>query len=104
MNGMVVKQSDKEVEWRQRLARFASSGQQIKSFCQAESVSTATFYRWRRLLAEVGDATPAVDFIDVGVMPLASETQSMMPCAATSAALEIRLDLGQGLVLSILRR
>ena len=100
MNGMIVKQSDKEVEWRQRLARFASSGQQIKSFCQAESVSTATFYRWRRQLAEVGDATPAVGFIDVGAMPLASETQSMMQCAA----LEVRLDLGQGLMLSILRR
>ncbi|WP_420715431.1 IS66 family insertion sequence element accessory protein TnpA [Cupriavidus sp. D39] len=59
MNGMLVKQSNKEVEWRQRLARFASSGQQIKSFCQAESVSTATFCRWRRQLAEVGGATPS---------------------------------------------
>jgi transposase-like protein len=104
MNGMVVKESGKEVEWRQRLARFASSGQQVKSFCEAESISTATFYRWRRQLAKAGDATAAVDFIDVGVMPLASETQSMMPCSATSTALEIRLDLGQGLVLSILRR
>jgi hypothetical protein len=51
-------------------------------------------------LAEVGDATPAVGFIDVGAMPLASETQSVMQCAA----LEVRLDLGQGLMLSILRR
>jgi len=97
---MVVKQSDKEVEWRQRLVRFASSGQQIKSFCKAESVSTATFYRWRRQLTEVVDATPAVGFIDVGAMPPASETQSKMQCAA----LEIRLDLGQGLVLSLWRR
>jgi transposase-like protein len=101
---MVVKQSRKEVEWRQRLARFAASGQQIKPFCQVELVSEATFYRWRKQLAETGDATPAAGFIDVGVLPPVSEVQSTTRCESASAALEIRLDLGHGLVLHIVRR
>ena len=54
MDGMVVKQSRKELEWRQRLARFATSAQQIKPFCQTELVSEATFYRWRKKLADAG--------------------------------------------------
>ena len=38
MHGMLVKQSRKELEWRQRLARLAASGEQVKLFCQAELV------------------------------------------------------------------
>lgn len=104
MDGMVVKQSRKEVEWRQRLARFAASSEQIKPFCQAELVSEATFYRWRKQLAESGDAMPS-GFIDVGVMPPPA-AQSATQCELTGAgaALEVRLDLGHGLVLQIVRR
>ncbi|MFM9438144.1 transposase-like protein [Janthinobacterium sp. CG_23.3] len=104
MDGMVVKQSRKEVEWRQRLARFAKSGQQIKSFCQAESVSEAVFYRWRKQLEAVGDVAPAAGFIDVGVMPPAPSAPSMTPCDSAGATLDVRLDLGHGLVLQIVRR
>ena len=106
MDGMVAKQSRKEVEWRQRLARFAAGGRQIKQFCQAESVSEATFYRWRKQLAGSGEATPTARFIDVGVMPPPPATQAVTQCefAGTGAALEVRLDLGRGLVLHIVRR
>ncbi|QPI49007.1 transposase domain-containing protein [Massilia antarctica] len=69
MYGMVVKQSRKEVEWRRRLARFATCGQQIKPFCHLELVSEATFYRWRKQLGKTSDATPATGFIDARVMP-----------------------------------
>lgn len=104
MDGMVVKQSRKEVEWRQRLARFAANPQEVKSFCQAESVSEATFYRWRKQLAETDGETPAAGFIDVGVMPPAAAVPSMTPCESAGATLEVRLDLGHGLVLQIVRR
>lgn len=104
MNGIAEKQSRKEVEWRQRLARFAASGQQIKSFCQTESVSEAVFYRWRKQLAAVDGVAPAAGFIDVGVMPAAPSAPSTMPCDSAGATLEVRLDLGHGLVLQIVRR
>lgn len=106
MDGMVVKQSRKEVEWSQRLARFAASSQQIKQFCQAELVSEATFYRWRKQLTELGEATPTARFTDVGMMPPPPEAQSVTQCefAGAGAALEVRLDFGHGLVLQIVRR
>lgn len=104
MDGMVAKQSRKEVEWRQRLARFATSGQQIKSFCQTESVSEAAFHRWRKQLAEARGAEPAAGFIDVGVMPPAPAVPAITQCESASAMLEVRLDLGHGLVLQIVRR
>lgn len=105
MDGMVAKQSRKEVEWRQRLARFAANGQEVKAFCLAESVSEATFYRWRKQLAAVAGVAPAAaGFIDVGVMPPAPVVPSMTPCESAGATLEVRLDLGHGLVLQIVRR
>ena len=104
MNGMVVKQTRKEVEWRQRLARFAAKGQEVKPFCLAESVSEATFYRWRKQLAATNGAASGAGFIDVGVMPPASAVSSMRQCESTGATLEVRLDLGNGLVLQIVRR
>lgn len=104
MHGMPVKQTRKDLEWRQRMARFAASGEQIKPFCQAELVSEAAFYRWRTKLAGTVDATPAAGFIDVGVMAAAPEAQAVPKPAAVGAALEIRLDLGHGMVLHIVRR
>jgi transposase-like protein len=104
MDGMVAKQSRKEVEWRQRLVRFAASGQQVEAFCQAEAVSEATFYRWRKQLAERSGAAPAAGFIDVGVIPQTPAVPSMTQSESTGATLEVRLDLGHGLVLQIVRR
>ncbi len=37
--------------WRERLSRFARSGQKVAAFCSAERVSVPTFYHWRRKLA-----------------------------------------------------
>lgn len=37
--------------WRERLARFAGSGQSVAAFCAAERVSVPTFYEWKRKLA-----------------------------------------------------
>ena len=104
MDGITEKQSRKEAEWRQRVARFATSGQQIKSFCQAKSVPEAVFYRWRKQLAAVASVGPVAGFIDVGVMPPAPPVPSITQGEAAGAALEVRLDLGHGLVLRIVRR
>ena len=42
-----VRESAKYEEWRNRLERFAKSGQTVSAFCRAEGVSTPSFYRWR---------------------------------------------------------
>jgi len=40
--------------WRQRMARFARSGDSVARFCVSEGVSVPTFYYWKRKLAESG--------------------------------------------------
>jgi|GEM_PF-5393037 len=46
------RQSDPEKlrMWRERLARFASSGLSLGQFCARKSVSTPSFYHWRKKL------------------------------------------------------
>ena len=39
-------------QWRERLERFAQSGQTVVQFCQAERVSQPSFYQWKKKLAE----------------------------------------------------
>jgi hypothetical protein len=40
----------KEVEWRERLARFARAGTSIVQFCEDEGISAPAFYAWRKRL------------------------------------------------------
>ena len=102
MTGRVTNKSSKENEWQGRLARFAESGQRVRQFCQSEGVSAASFYRWRDLLSQAVVAPQAASFIDVGAMPELPRTRTKVESA--SAALELRLELGHGLVLHIVRR
>jgi transposase len=46
--------------WRERLARFPTSGLTAAQFCALEAVSTASFYVWKRRLA-AEDALPEQD-------------------------------------------
>ena len=41
----------KERQWRGILQRQAASGLSIRQFCNAEDLSEASFYAWRRVLA-----------------------------------------------------
>ena len=40
----------KERQWRGILQRQAASGLSIRQFCNAEDLSEASFYAWRRVL------------------------------------------------------
>src|SRR5665213_2291681 len=44
--------SSKESFWRDTLAAFVASGQNIQSFCQARGLRPPTFYSWRLKLAK----------------------------------------------------
>jgi hypothetical protein len=48
--GKAVDEAKRRV-WRQRLVRFARSGQTVAAFCAAEGVAAPTFYQWKRALA-----------------------------------------------------
>ena len=88
--------------WRGLIAQQASSGLAVQEFCQREGLNASVFWRWRSRLARSREggqvrARPqpapeaAAPFIDLGDF------------RTSGARLEVRLDLGAGVVLSIAR-
>ena len=93
----------KYAQWQQRLARFDGGDMPVKEFCQAEAVSQASFHRWRKQLRDAGAVSPqAARFIDVGVLP--SPASAAAATQDAESQFEVRLELGPGLVLHIVRR
>ena len=96
-----------EAQWRSLLSRFSDSGLSVSVFCRREAVSTASFYRWRGLIERhdggeglaVGSKGLAVHsepaFVDLGTLRGES---------AHGAPVELKLDLGGGLTLHLVRR
>lgn len=91
--------------WRGVLERFDSSGLTVQAFCRGESISTSTFYRWRARpgsaavsgrapLPAVRRGDAAVGFVDLG---------PLTPRGASTSRLDLKLDLGGGLVLHLVR-
>ena len=89
--------------WRGLLARHAASGLSTVAFCAEAGVSSQSFYRWRSRLS--GSATqpfvttttasakdPASGFIDLG---------GLRPVGLSRV--EVRLDLGGGVLLHVVR-
>lgn len=70
----------KERFWREKLARYSSSGLSVRQFCLQESLREPTFYAWRRELARRGEqssdssVTPA--FVPVVVRDIASNVSN----------------------------
>jgi transposase-like protein len=94
-------------QWGQLLRRHAESGQSVEAFCRGEGISPASFYRWRRQLAEGaagaqsernGPSTPA--FVDLGRLSAAGRELGD-PGTTATGAWELELALGSGLVLRL---
>ena len=50
--------------WRERIERHRASGLAIKRFCEQESVSSASFFAWRKRLA----SEPTPMFLPISVI------------------------------------
>jgi len=89
-------------EWREIFERRAKSGLAIAAFCQREGIAKSSYERWRTQLAHAArDADGAVatsdtGFVDVGVLGRRTET-------GPSARIDVRLELGHGIVLHVVR-
>ena len=85
-------------EWRAVFDRFEESGLGVEAFCEREGVGKSSFGRWRSFLADTGlaggAAAPAerAGFVDAGLIGLGG-----------GGRIEVRLDLGGGVVLHVLR-
>src|SRR5688500_17359971 len=88
--------------WRAVLARYADSGVTVAAFCEREGINAASFYQWRSKLAGVaskratsspGASEPVATagFVDLGTL------------TTRASGFELRLDLGEGVVLHLSR-
>lgn len=94
--------------WCDVFRRFEGSGDSVVGFCKREGLNTSSFHRWRRRLTtttaaavstsqeprEAARQSETANFIEVGSMGAANEP---------AARLELRLELGGGLVLQLVR-
>ncbi len=100
--------------WCERIARQAASGKTIAVFCREEGIGKSTLSYWRRRLGLVGaragykHAAVAAPFLEVGRVkaarwrpPSASPVDNASELS--SANIELRLELGGGVVLHIAR-
>ena len=88
--------------WRKLSAQQSSSGFSVRDFCRRKGINASLFRRWQARLKDSSPQVPsrapvkraltgAAPFIDLGEL------------RSGSARLEVRLDLGGGMVLSIAR-
>jgi len=94
-----------ESTWREIVERQGHSGLSVKAFCEREGIKTASFYVWRsRLQQEARDKSaptrsprkarpdkPTGEFIDLGAL------------SSSRSRFEVRLDLGGGVLLHLVR-
>lgn len=84
-------------EWRSLLAKFDGGDMGVEAFCRREAISAASLYRWRNLLGN-GAETAVIDrapaFVDLG---------SLSTAGVSALRLELKLDLGHGLILHLVR-
>ena len=89
-------------EWRDIFERRAASGLSIATFCQREGIAKSSYERWRTQLAHAArDAGTAlsptgVGFVDAGVL-------AQHATGDTAARINLRLELGHGIVLHVVR-
>jgi hypothetical protein len=80
------------------LAKFDASGLGVEAFCRREGISAASLYRWRGLLSAIGDdhetevVSKTAAFVDLGTVS-----------SAPAPRFDLKLDLGDGLVLHLVR-
>jgi transposase-like protein len=107
---VVAARGDRRRRWQEVLRRFERSGLSVAEFCEAESISAWSLYDWRRRLGAGGRvrAAPASGggFVDVGtvVSPMAELHRVAATDLEPLSGIELRIDLGGGLVLQIARR
>ncbi len=96
-----------EAKWRELLRQFDAGSDTVDVFCKREGVTRSSFQRWRSRISDstmprsasaAGERMPEpspVGFVELGGLSL--------PLAASTARLEITLELGSGVTLRLVR-
>ena len=88
--------------WRTILARFSRCDTTVGAFCKRERVCLSSFYRWRSILGlNEGEQAPADHAVTVAKRPVSFvDLGALGPAVSRS---EVRVDLGGGVTLSVVR-
>lgn len=98
-------------EWETIIRKQAASGLNVVKFCKSESISVSSFHRWRHRLSDMSgiltrtaDTDAAPMFINMGSV----DEFGVAGCDAglgssSSRVLELTLDLGLGVKLTLKR-
>ena len=91
--------------WRDVCAQHVSSGLSVVAFCARESINLSSFYRCRERWGK--DGVEQAHSLE----PMVSTAPTRQPAfvdlgslRSSASALELRLDLGDGLLLTLVRR
>jgi len=104
--------SPRQQQWRDEQEQFEASGLTARKFCELNQLNPSTFYKRRERLAELGaDNVVAAGqhapmFIDAGSIDAAVKPSARAPELVDSQApptLELRIDLGAGIILTLTR-
>ncbi len=90
--------------WRAMVARFAQSGLTETAFCEGEGISPKLFHRWRTKRVR-GTPRVVVD-TPTRVAPSPASTTGFVDLGSlkdSGSKLEMRLDLGGGVLLHVVR-
>lgn len=96
--------------WRERVARQSGSGLSVGEFCRGEGLSVWSFYRWRlRLRAQSGTVKRVAKRREViRREPVRAEVDGAFidlgALQGASSPVEVRIDLGGGVILQLARR
>ncbi len=104
-----------EQSWRALLERFDGAAMTVKEFCLREGLTRSSFFLWRSRLradpqrspaparaksvAKSAALAPKPSFLDLGLLGVAAAVP-----AAQHAGLDLRIELGGGLSLHLVRR
>ena len=100
-----------EQAWQAVLERFDAAALTVEAFCHREGLTKSCFYRWRdrlqtrskrkpaRTVAKSAALAPGPSFVDLGLLGAAAPR-----AAADHAGLDLRIELGGGLSLHLVRR
>lgn len=97
-----------EQAWRELVTRQVQSGLTVQGFCEREGINAYSLYGWRsRLRARGASEEPAVSRPARGLLPSGAEpTAQFIDLGAlgpSRSRCEVRLDLGGGVMLHLVR-
>jgi transposase-like protein len=101
----IVRQRRSESAWREIVARQGQSGLTVAEFCEREGLKAASLYGWRVRLRQQGAGKKTLPAISKSAHPerTSAEFIELGAIGASRGRFEVRLDLGGGVLLQLVR-